>query len=196
MSESRTLMVYGAVGVLAAIVLIASVQYVPAIIPPVEATTGTLAVKVTDAPVRDLLHLNLTIDQVAVHNATGHWLPLTLQEETTYFDLLTLENVTRDLAVETLPIGNYTKIRLRIVTANATLGDETTIPLNVPPGHVDIKTPFEVQPDETTSLIIDILVDKIKIVERGKSGKPAHLNPQFKAIVIPPSPDRNGRDRG
>jgi hypothetical protein len=188
MSDSRTLMSYGAVGVLAAIVLIASVLYVPTIIPPVAATTGTLVVKVTDAPVRDLLHLNLTIDQVEVHNATGHWLPLTLQEETTYFDLLALENVTRDLAVDALPIGNYTKIRLQILTANATLGDATTIPLNVPPGHIDLKTHFEIQPDETTSLIIDIIVDKIKIVERGKSGKPAHLNPQFKAIVIPPSP--------
>lgn len=190
MSESRTLVVYAATGFIAAVILISSVLYVPAVFLPVEATTGMLVVRVTDAPVHDLLHLNLTIDHVEVHNASGHWLSLELKKEMAYFDLLVLENVTKDLAVNALPIGNYTKIRLRIVTANATLGDETTIPLNTPPGYIDIKTRFEIKPDETTSLIIDIIVDKLKIVERGKSGKPANLNPQFKAIVTPPEEAR------
>ena len=105
----------------------------------------------------------------------------------TYFDLLKLENVTMDLAIsEGILIGNYTKIRLQIVTANAILGDNRTIELSVPPGHIDLKTHFEIKKNATTNLIIDIMFDKIKIAERGNSGKPANLNPQFKVIVVPP----------
>lgn len=92
-----------------------------------------------------------------------------------------------DIAIsDGILIGNYTKIRLQIVTAKATLGDNRTIDLSVPPGHIDIKTHFKIKKNATTSLIIDIMVDKINIAERGNSGKSANLNPQFKVIVVPP----------
>jgi hypothetical protein len=84
-----------------------------------------------------------------------------------------------------MPVGNYTKIRMQIVTANATLSDGTVMTLNVPPSHVDIQVRFEIKSGKTTSLIIDIVVDKIQIAENGHSGNPANLNPQFKAITIP-----------
>lgn len=83
-------------------------------------------------------------------------------------------------------VGNYTRIRLQIVSANATLDDGRNIALDVPSGNIDIQVHFEVKPGKTTSLIVDIIVDKIQIAERGNSGKPANLNPQFKAITIPP----------
>ena len=38
---------------------------------------------------------------------------------------------------------------------------------------------------KTTSLIIDVLVDRIHIAERGSSGLTANLDPQFKAIATP-----------
>ena len=98
-----------------------------------------------------------------------------------------LENVTRDLAIGSIPVGNYTKIRIQIVSANATLANGNNIILNVPSEHIDIQVRFEIRSGKTTSLIIDIIVDKIKIAERGNSEKPANLNPQFKAIIIPPS---------
>jgi len=153
----------------------------------VEAKTGTLVVKVTDAPVPDLEHLNLTINKVEVSNETGSWKSLPISGGSLYFDLLKLRNVTKDLAIGEIPVGNYTKIRMQIVTANATLSDGSTLTLNVPPGHIDIQVHFEIKPGKTTSLIIDIVVDKIKIAERGHSGKPANLNPQFKATIVPPA---------
>jgi len=184
---SKNIVIYGGVGIIAAVLIIAAV-YSPMILPifQVEAKTGTLAVKVTDAPVTDLRHLNLTINEVAVSNETGNWNALPISGGSLYFDLLQLENVTRDLSIGKIPVGNYTKIRMQIVTANATLADGRVITLNVPSGHIDIKVAFEIKAGKTTGLIIDIIVDKIDIVERGKSGKPANLNPQFKAITIPP----------
>jgi len=195
--DVKGILFYGAMGLLAAILIIASVslsptillQVFPQIFPPVTAKTGTLLVKVTDAPVPDLKHLNLTIDSIEVCNETGGWTALTIPGGKASFDLLQLLNVTRDLVEGEIPPGNYTKIRMRIVEGlkytNATLGDRV-IELNVPPGHIDIHVRFEIKAGKTTIVIIDIIVDKVHIAERGKSGKPANLNPQFKTIVSPP----------
>ena len=150
------------------------------------AKTGTLAVKVTDAPVPDLLNLNLTISSFEVLNSTGTWIPLPIEGGVQYFDLLKLRNVTRSLAIGSLPVGNFSKIRLKIDTANATLSDGRHIDLNVPSGHIDLQVKFEITGGTTTNLIIDIIADKVEIAERGSSGKPANLNPQFKFVVIPP----------
>ena len=184
--ETRKIFVYGAVGILAATILSSSLWMLPALFMPVSAGKGTLVVKATDAPVPDLLNLNLTISSVDVLNSTGGWIPLTIDGGEQYFDLLKLANVTRDLAIGSLPVGNYSKIRLQIVAANATLGDGRQIDLNVPSGHIDLQVRFEIKEGATTGLIVDIVADKVQIAERGRSGKPANLNPQFKLIVIPP----------
>ena len=185
---SKTLLLYGGIVVITAVLIIAAV-YSPMILPifHVEAKTGTLIVKVTDAPVPDLRHLNLTINKVEVSNETGDWNTLPITGGSLYFDLLQLQNVTRDLSIGSIPVGNYTRIRLQIVSANATLADGSNITLNVPSGHIDIQVHFEIKFGKTTNLIIDIIVDKIQIAERGKSGKPANLNSQFRVITIPPS---------
>jgi len=186
--DFKKIFLYGATGILAAVIIAAvfSASMMFHIFPQVEAKTGMLIVKVTDAPVPDLRHLNITINQVEVCNETGNWTSLPILGGVAYFDLLKLENVTMDLSISEIPIGNYTKIRMRIVSANATLADGRIITLNVPSGRIDIHVHFEIKPGKTTSLIIDIIVDKIHIAEKGKSGKPANLNPQFKAIIILP----------
>jgi len=186
--SSKKILYYGSVGVILAVLIIMA-TYSPLILSifQVGAKTGTLIVKVTDAPVHDLKTLNLTISNVEVFNETGNWETLPISGGSMYFDLLQLQNVTKDLAIGSIPVGNYTRIRMQIVTANATLGDGRNITLNVPPGHIVIQVHFEIKAGKTTSLIIDIIVDKIEIAERGMSGKPANLNPQFKAITSPPS---------
>jgi len=183
---TRKVFLYGAVGILAATILSSSLWILPALFMPVSAGRGTLVVKATDAPVPDLLNLYLTVSSVDVLNRTGGWIPLTIDGGKQYFDLLKLENVTRDLAIGSLPVGNYSKIRLKIDAASATLGDGRQIDLNVPSGHIDLQVKFEIKKGATTGLIVDIVADKVQIAERGKSGKPANLNPQFKLVVIPP----------
>lgn len=173
----KRILTYGSTGVVIAILLIATV-FNPMLF-QVQAKTGTLVVKVTDAPVPDLQHLNLTINKVEVSNETGNWVNLPISGGSLYFDLLTLHNATLDLAIGSIPVGNYTKIRMQIVTANATLSDGSPMTLNVPPGHIDIQIHVEIESGKTTSLIIDIIVDKIKIAAS------ANLNPQFKAITVP-----------
>ena len=184
---TRKILIYGVIGILAATILSSSIMMLPNLF-MANANTGTLVVKVTDAPVPDLLNLYLTISSVEVLDSTGGWIPLPVNGETNTFDLLKLENVAMDLAIGKIPVGDYSKIRLKIDTASATLSDESKIDVNVPPGHIDLQVKFEIKEGETTGLIVDIIADRVKIAERGKSGEPANLNPQFKLIVIPPPP--------
>lgn len=184
----RTLIVHGGIGVITAVLIIAAI-YSPVILPlfQAEARIGTLIVKVTDAPVNDLESLNLTINKVEILNKTGYWINLPIESGEAYFDLLSLENVTMDLAVGPLPVGNYTKIRMQIVKANATQTDGDSFTLNVPSDHLEIRVTFEVKANKTTNLIIEIIIDNKKLIaERGQSGNPPNLKPQFKAIVSPP----------
>ena len=65
--NGKKLLYYGAIGVLVAIMLITSVFATPIVLryifPKKQPDTGTLVLKVTDAPVPDLQHLNLTISR-------------------------------------------------------------------------------------------------------------------------------------
>jgi hypothetical protein len=182
---TRKILIYGVIGILAATILSSSIMMLPNLF-MANANTGTLVVKVTDAPVPDLLNLYLTISSVEVLDRTGGWIPLTVSVGTDSFDLLKLENEAIDLAIGKILVGDYSKIRLKIETASATLIDGSPIDLNVPPGHIDLQVKFEIKEGKTTGLIVDIIADKAQIAESGRSGKPANLNPQFKLVVMPP----------
>jgi hypothetical protein len=120
-----------------------------------------------------------------VQNGTS-WVPVPISGGIQQFDLLKLQGVTRDLALGNLPVGNFSKIRLRIDAANATLGDGSKINLKVPSGHIDLQVSFEIEAGKTTSLVIDIIVDSVQIAEAGQSGNAPNLNPQFKFLVVSP----------
>lgn len=59
-------------------------------------------------------------------------------------DLLTLEDITKDLSVSEISPGNYTKIRLSIEAANVTYADSRWEPVEVPHGRIDIIVHFEI----------------------------------------------------
>lgn len=183
---TRKVLIFGAIGLVVALIASSSMLVLPNLITGVYGKTGTLSVRVTDAPVPDLKHLNLTITSLEVLNASDGWVSVPIKGGSVYFDLLALVNITRDIAEGELPVGNYTKIRMEISNANATLGDGSTIDLRVPPGHIDIKVGFEIKQGQTTDLLIDITADRVKIASEGKSGRTPNLNPQFKAVVTPP----------
>ena len=184
---TQRIALFAATGITIAVVVFASIYWGPSLFPGAQAKTGTLVVKVTDAPAPDLKNLNLTINSVQVLNKSDGWIDVTVPGGEAYFDLLKLQNVTMNLGNVTLEPGNYTRIRLGIIKANCTLDDDTTTELNVPPSRVDIKVQFEIKAGSTTVIIIDIEVDRIQIAQRGKSGQIPNLNPQFKGIVVPPT---------
>ena len=125
---------FGAIGLILAASIILTVEYLP-FIPVVEAK-GWLIVKVKDAPA-DLTELNIEIDEVKLHKEGDEeepWIVMGVSPTLTQpFDLLTLTDYAVVLAAQPIPAGSYTEIRLHIVSAEATIVEDTTsmVPLKV-----------------------------------------------------------------
>jgi hypothetical protein len=180
-TNAKRIGLYAIVGVTIAVIVIAAIFVSGIQFPGGPKALGTLRVSITDAPV-ELKNLNVTIDGLFVNNVNNvdeGWTELNFTEGTpeVYFNLLALNNVTRDLSIAHLPAGNYSKIRLNVKAANATFTDDTTADLRVPPGHVDIIIHFEIKAGEETNLVIDMQSDKVAI------SNSLNLNPTFKATV-------------
>jgi hypothetical protein len=171
-----------AAGFLVAITIILAVFASGIQLPTVKAKTGTLTVLLTDAPT-DLEHLNITISSLSAHNVDENWIELNFvgDKESVYFDLLALYNVTMELSSQEIPVGNYTKLRMKIETANATKTDGEIIEdIEVPSGKIDIIIHFEIDSDETAYLLIDMEADWVAISQSNR------LRPVFKATIAEP----------
>ncbi len=186
MASRRRIMTFAVAGVLIGSLFIALGALGPSVIFPAifPAKAGTLNIKVTDAPVQNLSSLNITVDRFQVHeDATDQWINVTIAGGQVTFDLVKLRNVTQDAAAGEIPPGNYTKIRMHVLSAIAQIDGGDVFPVTFPPNHLDINIHFEIKAGETTALILDIQVDTVKI-----ANNPDHnVAPVIKATVIPPS---------
>jgi len=190
--DLRKLTIFGAVGFLLATSIILSVQLYTPFMPivteggkgpasqsqePSSQSQGPtsqseakslLVIKVKDAPAM-LKALFLKIDGVRVHRGgkgegEGPWMNVTVVA-TEPFDLLTLRDVATVLAAEELPVGNYTEIRLHVVSANATIDGEK-VPLKIRPetGWLMVKIHFTLEEQGVTTILIDIDVNEEPII--------------------------------
>lgn len=158
----RNVGMYGAVGVLVAALIIAGIMFSGLRLPTFIPNTGTLIIKLTDAPA-NITHLNVTITSVSVQrveddNETWEDLDFVGDVSNVSLDLLELENVTRDLIVEDIPSGNYTKIRLDIGAANVTYAEDDWEPVKVPSGKIDLIVHFEIESGGVRIVLIDMWV--------------------------------------
>jgi hypothetical protein len=175
--DTRKVGLYGTIGVLAAALIIAGIVFSGLRLPTFIPNTGTLIIKLTDAPA-NITHLNVTITSVSIHRVEDDvWENLTFVGgvSNVSLDLLELENVTRDLSETDIPSGNYTKIRLGIGEANVTYAEGGCGPVRVPSGKIDVKVHFEIESGEVRILLIDMRVDWVAISNSG------NLRPVLKA---------------
>jgi len=188
--EFRHTGIFAVTGILAAILIIAGVFAGGFSFPdlrfpslgPAASDKGTLLIKLTDAPV-NLTHLNVTIDSVSAlrvehGNETWEHLNFTGSLSKVYVDILSLQNVTMDLSLTQIPVGNYTRLRLSILTANATYATGENVTLRVPSDKIDVIVHFQIKPGETTMLLLDMQADWVAISHS------KNLRPVLKATVI------------
>jgi len=176
---------FAAVGTLFAILIIGALAIagfrIPALRFPAFSNKGTLTVKIIDKPV-ELDHLNITIDKLEIQDSDGNWTNLELiDNEPIYFDLLALENITLTLSHTEIPTGNYTMIRMHVLTANATYPDSSTTSLNVPSSHIKVllKPHLIMQPGGSIAVTIDLEPETAKIA----ISHSLNLKPTMKAMV-------------
>ena len=118
---------------------------------------SNLTILITDKTV-ELAHLNMTIDWVRIQDENENWYNLTLKTEPFYFDLLSLQNVSETLSETELPAGNYTMIRMHVLTANATYPDGTVADLRVPSETIKVllKPRLRLEDGGQMTVIIDL----------------------------------------
>jgi len=142
---------------------------------------GILTIQVMDKPVA-LKHLNMTIDWVKIQDQDENWHNLTLKTEPFYFDLLALQNVSETLSETEIPAGNYTKIWMHVLTANATYPDGTDVPLTVPSDVIKVllKPHLSLEGGGQVTVLIDLQPEDLNSIAISQS---LNLRPVIKAIV-------------
>jgi hypothetical protein len=142
----------------------------------VSANTGTIEVRVTDAPPEyDIATIDVTFSEVAIHTAgddgDGGWTYIPIDIEDGSLDLLLLQDgVDALLATGLVTPGNYTQLRVIIDTIAVTLeggGDPPEVIL--PSGELKLVRPFTIEEGVTTTLLLDfIAAESIVVTGAGK----------------------------
>ena len=142
---------------------------------------GVLTIQIMDKPV-ELDHLNMTIDWVRIQDEDENWYNLTLKTEPFYFDLLSLQNVSKTLSETEIPAGNYTKIWMHVLTANATYPDESVADLRVPSNTIKVllKPHLSLDGDGQVTVLIDLQPEDLTSIAVSQS---LNLRPVIKAVV-------------
>jgi len=128
--------------------------------------TGTLQVRLTDAPIdlSTVQSVNVTLTGVTVFpeettNPMGTLMesgPISLMAFPATFDLLTLTGgATVLLATGEVPAGTYSRIHLDISSATLVNTDGSTTPLKIDSNKVDVPIRFEVTAGTTDTITLD-----------------------------------------
>jgi hypothetical protein len=135
--------------------------------------TGAVEVRVTDAPANNITSVNVTVDDIRIHRAgagnESGWetIPIVVNGNVTgnvTFDLYQIDGNETVLGyAPSIPAGNYTQLRMHIVSVNVTIDGNTT-DATVPSEWLKLVRPFEVVNGNTTTLIIDFDVAKSIVV--------------------------------
>jgi len=190
MSDSiRDTSFFAVVGILLAILIIGGIAFagfqIPTLrLPSMVSDKGRLTIQITDKPV-ELEHLNITIDKLWIQKADDEeaWINLTLiGGKPIYFDLLALQDVSLTLSETEIPAGNYTMIKMHVLTANATYPDGSTRELNKVPSEnikVILKPHLQMKSGGAITITIDLEPETAKIA----ISQSLNLKPTMKAMV-------------
>ncbi len=145
----------------------------------VSAGTGTLAVRLADAPDPTISALNVTISRVEAH-LDGKWQTLDTAPRT--INLLDLVKNDTLLAQGTVPAGRYNQVRLFVDSATVT-DSEGTHNVTVPSGSrsgIKINLNYTIDPNQVTEILLDFNVHK-SLIKQGNGNY--RLQPVIPAVV-------------
>lgn len=156
-------------------------------------TTGQLTVRLTDAPGDYVQSATVWISSVYLigGNDTATGTRYTITSTPQSYDLMTLQNgVTTALGTSTIPVGDYTQMRMVVDSARVTLkpgitiGGQSTVSLQTPSAQrtgikVNFSGALSVAPGQTI-LIVDFDVAR-NFVFQGPRGSPTGVS--FKPVL-------------
>lgn len=143
------------------------------------AGTGIFKVSMIDSPA-DYTEVNIVVDSVQAHISTGDstsgW--YTLNNTPATYNLLTLVNgANAVIGQDTLPVGNYSQIRLYIGSGSTVVSNGTTYNLTTPSGSqsgVKLNVDADIQEGFTYNLTIDFDAGR-SVVKTGSPSNPKYI---------------------
>lgn len=151
---------------------------------------GSIGILLKDAPADEFQNIYITINEISLLPAPGEENPLVIftSEEGYTIDLLDLRDQDFLLTLnEKVPVGTYSKVRMKISGINAVGGPCEDMEIDLPSGKIDINPQgsFTVEEGDVLYLRLDIDANKsINLHPAGKSGK-CIFRPVVFAEVIP-----------
>jgi hypothetical protein len=141
---------------------------------------------ISDAPSDNFSHINVTFSQVKVHksgndNDSG-WITFDIEAKTIDMIYLHQNNLSEELGVKNLTVGNYTKLWIVVDSATGVLkesGEEITF--DVPSGDLKIQQSFQIKEGNTT---IDVELDLDRSVLYVPQGGVYKLRPQLGKMKV------------
>jgi hypothetical protein len=153
-------------------------------------------VLISDAPSDNFNHINVTFSQVKVHkygddNESG-WILFDMEPKTIDMIYLHENNLSEELGVQNISVGNYSKLWIVVDSATGVLketGEE--IIFDVPSGTLKVQQSFEIKKGNTT---IDVELDLDRSVLYVPQGGVYKLRPQLGKMKIDYDHDEDEED--
>lgn len=141
--------------------------------------TGTLSVRLADAPDPSVTAVNITVDRVEA-NVDGAWQPVAVTPQT--FNLLDLAKDSSLLGSAALPTGHYGQVRLFVSNPSIT-DDSGTHNLTIPSGDqtgIKVLVDYDINANNVTTLLLDF--DVSHSINKTGAGS-YHLKPVVRGVV-------------
>ncbi len=159
--------------------------------------TSLTKIFISDAPVDDFDHINITFSQVRIHRAgydnDSGWIYFNDNTSKT-IDLIYLHenNISAELGVENLSYGNYTKLWIVIEKATGILSETgENITFDVPSGDLKIQQQFIINEENTN---IDVELDLNQSVLYVSQGGIYKLLPVISSVNVDHNDDDEDED--
>jgi chitodextrinase len=151
---------------------------------------------ISDAPTDNFIHINVTFSQVKVHkygdDKDSGWILFDMEPKTIDMIYLHENNLSEELGVQNISVGNYSKLWIVVDSATGVLketGEEITF--DVPSGDLKIQQSFEIKKGNTT---IDVELDLDRSVLYVPQGGVYKLRPQLGKMKINYDEDKGDED--
>ncbi|MDD3493628.1 MAG: PKD domain-containing protein [Candidatus Thermoplasmatota archaeon] len=124
-----------------------------------EAKTSMVEIRVGDMPTQDFTSINVTFSEVKLYSNHTGWLSIATEPTTIDLLYLHMNNLTQQLGLTEVEVGNYSKLWIVVDNASGVLRDTNqTVYFDVPSGTLKIQHLFVLQEGNHT-ITVDIDLD-------------------------------------
>ena len=120
--------------------------------------TSFTEVRIGDMPTDDFIHVNVTFSEIKLHSNETGWTNITSESKTVDLLHLHMNNLTEQLGIAEIEVGDYTKLWINVSNATGVLkATNETIYFTIPSGMLKIQQLFKIQEgDNTITVDIDL----------------------------------------